>query len=49
MSTSTAPRQDAGYDDPFRLGKSLGVMAIAASALTHEYELHQVATGLPLE
>jgi len=37
MSTSTAPRHDAGHHDQFRLAKSLGVMAIAASALTHEY------------
>ena len=36
MSTSTAPRHPAGHDQ-FRLAKSLGVMAIAASALTHEY------------
>ena len=38
MSTETAPGHRAGVGhDQFRLAKSLGVMAIAASALTHEY------------
>ncbi|MGH7123030.1 MAG: APC family permease [Stellaceae bacterium] len=37
MSTkAAAPRAGADHDQ-FRLAKSLGVMAIAASALTHEY------------
>ncbi len=38
MTTETAHGHRAGAsDDQFRLAKSLGVMAIAASALTHEY------------